>query len=119
MTKDAFILLLEARKSALDTARKIVEIGFDLESSLCKQIFSIMEGIERTIEKDMNIKPWDDSSPFGRGMNSLGWALEYLDDGRAANYSVIDKENTLDKSVERQIQNFSQLYDLLVEEQED
>lgn len=119
MTKDTFLLLMEARKGALDTVRKIVEQGYSVESSLCKQIFSIMEGIERAIEKDMNIKRWDDSSPFGRGMNSLEWALECLDDGRAANYSVIDKENNLDKSVERQIQNFSQLYDLLVEEQED
>jgi len=119
MNKEVFVLLLETRTNALDIATKILSHGYKIESEICQQIFSIMRSNESVIEKEMNIKSWDDKKCLFGEMNTLTWALENLDTGQVALYSVIDNENNLDGTGEMEIQNFSQLYDVLMAEQED
>ena len=86
MDEDLFVKLLDLRKYLHSQADKLIDVGFDINSELISKIFESMTGIEKHIDKIMNLKP------FWNNYTTLGWALEALDANREFSWSIEDIE---------------------------
>ena len=86
MDEDLFVKLLDLRKYLDGQSDKFIAGGFDINSELISKFFESMEGIEKHIDKIMNLKP------FWNNYTTLSWALEALDADREFSWSIDDKE---------------------------
>ena len=86
MDEDLFVKLLDLRKYLGGQSDKFIAGGFDINSELISKFFESMEGIEKHIDKIMNLKP------FWNNYTILSWALEALDANREFSWSIEDIE---------------------------
>ena len=86
MNEDLFVKLLEFRKCLDAQSDKFIAVGFDINSELISNFFESMDGIEKHIDKVMDLKP------FWNNYTTLGWALEALDANREFSWSIADIE---------------------------
>ena len=86
MNEDLFVKLLEFRKCLDAQSDKFIAVGFDINSELISKFFESMDGIEKHIDKVMDLKP------FWNNYTTLGWALEALDANREFSWSIADIE---------------------------
>ena len=86
MNEDLFVKLLDLRKYLADQSDKFIAGGFDINSVLILKFFENMEGIEKHIEKIMNLPP------FWNNYTTLSWALEALDSNREFSWNIDDIE---------------------------
>ena len=86
MNEDLFVKLLDLRKYLDGQSDKFIATGFDINSELVSSFFENIEGIEKHIDKIMNLKP------FWNNYTTLSWALEALDANREFSWSIDDKE---------------------------
>ena len=116
ITEDEFITMLEARKSILDTATKMIDIGFKAESKFCESLFAATEKIEKVLAKRIGIKSWD---CMPNDFNSLTWGLAYLDKGEPAVIAFTDPEEApAPRTRIVKICNYKKLFRTIMEEVE-
>ena len=96
MTKKTFLFLLSLRKQLRGEAENLIGIGFDINSDRVGNLFRLSESIEDHIADALKLEP------FAYNLNTLTWALEYLDKEEAAKYSA-DGED-------REIKTFDDLW---------
>ena len=96
MTKETFLFLLSLRKQLRGEAENLIGMGFDINSDRVGNLFRLSEAIEDHIADALKLEP------FAYNLNTLTWALEYLDKEEAAKYSA-DGED-------REIKTFDDLW---------
>ena len=102
MNKTTFLFLLFLRELLRAEADTLTGIGFDVNSDRVGSLFRMAENIEEHISESVGLKD------FAVGLNILNWALEYLDRGETAKYTV-DGES-------REIKNYDELWTAIQEE---
>ena len=88
MNEDLFVKLLDLRKYLDGQSDKFIAAGFDINSEFILKFFESMEGIEKHIEKMMNL------TPFWNNYTTLSWAIEALDSNREFSWNIDDIEYT-------------------------
>ena len=92
MNEDLFVKLLDLRKYLDDQSDKFIAAGFDINSEFILKFFESMEGIEKHIEKIMNL------TPFWNNYTTLSLAIEALDSNREFSWNIDDIEYLEDEN---------------------
>lgn len=102
MNKTDFLFLLSLRELLRSEAETLIDVGFDIHSERVGSLFRMAENVEEHISESFGLQD------FAVGLNSLNWALEYLDRGETAKYTV-DGEP-------REISNYNELWTAILED---
>lgn len=102
MNKTDFLFLLSLRELLRSEAETLIDVGFDIHSERVGSLFRMAENVEEHISESFGLQD------FSIGLNTLNWALEHLDRGETAKYTV-DGES-------REIKNYDELWTAIQEE---
>ena len=99
ISKETFIVLCELRKSLLKQADRLIEIGFDMESNVVKDMWNEVTRVEHYLEREFDMNTEED--------NSLNLSLTGMDDTGFVKYWYTNEKGEHEVT----LHNYEELYE--------